>query len=548
MLPSHSMRSHIALFIAVLVSVLCALLGALISQHSSQQIRQNVGGDLAEVSFAMVDRLDRDMASRAAVLKVLGNLQALREPQDASEIRRLLDSLQQEMPSISWIGFTDPQGLILASSNGVLEGVSIAQRPVYLQGRESLFIGDVHDAVLLANLLPNPTGEAMKFVDISLPIHGDDGRLAGVLASHLSWAWADEVRRSILAPSQDRHLVEFFVVGQDRDILLGPRAMIGQKLELPVLGDLQPGQSRWEIQRWPDGNEYLTGFTLSQGYQDYPGLGWTVVARQSLEQAYAPAYELRSNIMFMGGGLAVIFAFLGWLISGYFTRPLKKIASAADRLSAGEASEIPELQGSREIHQLSRSIRHLVESLTQQQTALGMMESLAHHDALTGLPNRMALEKFLPQAQQRSRMLQDCLALLYLDLDGFKPINDTHGHAAGDQLLTAVAQRLRQCLREGDMVARLGGDEFLMVLQVPGLDAQQHARQVAERTIAALGQPVLLEVGEVRIGCSIGGALWPVDHTELSIVLQRADEALYKAKHGGRTRAVFHNGQETGLS
>lgn len=540
MLPSHSMRSHIALFIAVLVSLLCALLGSLISQHSSQQIRQNVGGDLAEVSFAMVGRLDRDMASRASVLRLLGSQQALLAPNDSREIRRLLDSLQQEMPSMSWIGFTDPQGLVLASSNGVLEGVSIAQRPVYLQGRNGLFIGDVHDAVLLANLLPNPTGEAMKFVDISLPIHGSDGNLVGVLASHLSWAWADEVRRSILAPSQDRHLVEFFVIGQDHSILLGPRATIGQKLELPVLGELQPGQSRWRIQRWPDGEEYLTGLTLSQGYQDYPGLGWTVVARQSLEQAYAPAHELRTNILFIGGGLALIFAFLGWLISGYFTRPLQDIASAADRLSAGEATEIPELQGSREVRQLSHSIRHLVESLTQQQTALGVMESLAHHDALTGLPNRIALEKFLPLAQQRSRLLQGCLALLYLDLDGFKPINDTHGHAAGDQLLAEVAQRLRHCLREGDMVARLGGDEFVMVLLVPEQDAQRHAQLVAERTIAALGMPITLEVGQVNIGCSVGGAIWPQDHDNLGNVLQLADLALYQAKHGGRNCARFH--------
>lgn len=546
--PAQSMRSHIALFVALLVCALSWLLGTLIGQYTSQQIREDVGRNMAEVSYAMVDRLDRDMASRAAVLKVLGNLQALRQPDDIADVRRLLDSLQKEIPSIAWIGFTDPHGLVLASSNGILENVSIAQRPVYLEGRNGLFIGDVHEAVLLAKLLPNPSGEAMKFVDISLPIFASDGSLAGVLASHLSWAWADEVRESILGPSQDRHMVEFFVIGQDRGILLGPQEMIGQKLELPALEGLKPGQSRWQVQQWPDGNDYLTGLTLSQGHQDYPGLGWTVVARQSLEVADAPAQNLLQSILLWGSGLALVFAVIGWLVSSYFTRPLRDIANAADRLSAGEITEIPELRGSREIHQLSQSIRHLVESLTLQQTALGMMESLAYHDALTGLPNRMALEKFLPQAQQRSRLQHGCLALLYLDLDGFKPVNDTHGHTAGDHLLREVAQRLRGCLRDGDMVSRLGGDEFLMVLQVPGQDAQHHAHQVAERVITALGQPVLLEVGEVRIGCSVGGALWPEDHIELSAVLQLADEALYKAKNGGRNRAIFHSSQETSLS
>ncbi len=545
---TYSLRSIFALFVALLVCALSWLLGTLIGQHTSQQIRQDVGRDMAELSYSMVDRLDRDMASRASVLRVLGNLQALRQPNDIAEVRRLLDSLQQEIPSIAWIGFTDPNGRVLASSNGILENVSIAHRPVYQEGRNGLFIGDVHEAEMLAKLLPNPSGEAMKFVDISLPVIADDGSLAGVLSSHLSWAWANEIRDSILGPSQDRHLVEFFVIGQDHDILLGPQNLIGQKLELPALAGLQPGQSRWQVQQWPDGNEYLTGLTLSQGYRDYPGLGWTVVARQSLEIADAPAQNLLRSILLWGSGLALVFAVIGWLVSSYFTRPLRDIANAADRLSAGEITEIPELRGSREIHQLSQSIRHLVESLTLQQTALGMMESLAHHDALTGLPNRMALEKFLPQAQQRSHLQHDCLALLYLDLDGFKPVNDTHGHASGDHLLREIAQRLRGCLRDGDMVARLGGDEFLMVLQVPGQDGQSHARLVAERAIAALGQPVLLEVAEVRVGCSVGGALWPVDHAELSVVLQLADEALYKAKHGGRNRAVFHDGQDMRLN
>lgn len=546
--PSHSLRSHIALFIALLVGALTWLLGTLIGQHTSQQIREDIGRNMAEVSYAMVDRLDRDMASRSAVLRVLGNLQTLRQPGDPAEIRRLLDSLQKEIPSIAWIGFTDPAGQVLASSNGVLEGASIAQRPVYLKGREDLFIGDVHEAVLLAKLLPNPSGEAMKFVDISLPVTANDGSLAGVLACHLSWGWANEVGQSILAPIQDRRMIEFFVIGRDQSILLGPREMIGQPLHLPALDGLQPGESRWAVQQWPDGNEYLTGLTLSQGYKDYPGLGWTVVARQSLDLAYAPAHSLLLTILLWGCGLALIFAMLGWVISGYFTRPLQEIATAADRLSAGEINEIPELRGSREVHQLSQSIRHLVESLTLQQTALGVMESLAHHDALTGLPNRMALEKFLPQAKQRSRLQHGCLALLYLDLDGFKPINDIHGHAAGDHLLREIAQRLRSCLRDGDMVARLGGDEFLMVLQVPGQDAQQHARQVAERAIATLGQPVVLEVGAVTIGCSIGGALWPLDHSELGEVLQLADQALYRAKHDGRNRAIFQSELEKHLS
>ncbi|WAJ36460.1 GGDEF domain-containing protein [Pseudomonas sp. GOM7] len=542
---SYSLRSRFALVIALLVGALSWMLGTLIGQYSSQQFREDTGRNLAELSYSMADRLDRDMASRAAVLRVLGSLQALRQPDDLGEVRQLLDNLQKEIPSIAWIGFVDPQGTVLASSNGLLEGASVAQRPVFLEAQKNIFIGDVHEAVLLAKLLSNPSGEAMKFVDISLPIKGSNGELVGILASHLSWAWAYEVRRSLLEPIQERRNVEFFVIGKEGSILLGPREMLGHPLELPKLADLQPGSSQWAVQRWPDGNEYLTGMTRSQGYQDYPGLGWTVVARQSVEQAYAPAQRMLLNILIWGSALALAFAFFGWLISGYFTRPLQEIAEAADRLSAGEVSEIPEMQGSREITQLSQSIRHLVESLTLQKRALGAMETLAHHDPLTGLPNRVALEKYLPRAQHRCQAQQQCLTLLYLDLDDFKPINDTYGHSAGDHLLRELAQRLKSNLRDGDMVARLGGDEFLMIMLVNEADARQQARQVAERAIASLGQPVQLEEGQVRIGCSIGGAIWPLDHADLGEALELADQALYRAKQEGRNRAQFQDGAIT---
>lgn len=537
----HSLRSRFALLIALLVTALSWLLGTLIGEDASQRIRQEVGRDLAEVSFQMVDRLDRDMASRADYLQVLGSLRALRQPTDSREIRTLLDHLQAQLPSIAWIGFTDPQGNVLASSNGLLEGANLAQRPVYLQALKELFIGDVHEAVLLAKLLPNPSGEAMKFVDISLPVFAPNGDLAGVLACHLSWGWAEEVRRSLLEPLQKRRNVEFLVLSRDHTILLGPKELVGQTLVLPALAETSTEDSSWKVQDWPDGHTYLTGLAKSQGYQDYPGLGWTVVARQPLEEAYAPARTMQKHIVFWGAGLALLFAALGWLLTGYFTQPLRRIAQAADRLSLGEITAIPELDRPTEIAVLSQSIRHLVESLTHQQTALGLMENKAHSDPLTGLPNRAALEKYLPHAQQHALASHSYLALLYLDLDGFKPINDNLGHAAGDQLLKVVAARLRSDLRDGDLVVRLGGDEFLMVLHVPRENALQQARLIAERTLRTLREPVSIDNHVAQVGCSIGGALWPLDEPELNTALEMADQALYRAKAAGRNQAQFHS-------
>ena len=538
---SHSLRSRFALLIALLVSLLSWLLGSLISHDTSQRIREETGRDLAEVSHMMIERLDRDMQVRASMLQVIGSLGVLRQPGDIAEVRRLLDQLQGEFPSIAWIGYTDAQGTVLASSNGVLEGVSIAQRPVFLEGSKGLFIGDVHEAVLLAKLLPNPTGEAMKFVDISLPILAADGSRVGVLASHLSWSWADDVRRSILEPIADRRQIEFFVIGRDRTLLLAPKDMIGQRLHLPAMQDLAQQKNTWAVQQWPDGERYLTGLALSQGYEDYAGLGWTVIARQPLSQADAPVHEVHQTILLWGISLALLFAIAGWILAAYATRPLRRIANAADRLSSGEITAIPEIDSPREIAQLSQSIRHLVESLTNQHAELDALETQAHHDPLTGLPNRAALEKFLPRAQQRSHAGRSGLAVLYLDLDAFKPVNDRFGHAVGDQVLREAANRMRGCLRSGDLVVRLGGDEFLMVLQVPLEEGLDQANHVAQRAIARLGEVIVVDGRELHIGCSIGGALWPQDDPQLEQVVQLADQALYRAKDAGRGQSIFHS-------
>lgn len=542
-----SLRSRLALAIALLVSVLSWLLGSFIGHDSSVRMRSEIGQDLAELSYQMSDSLDRAMAGRLHLLKVISQLKVLQEASDLEQIRQLLDNLQEQFPDIAWLGLTDTEGLVRVSTGGILQGRDISQRPVFIQGRDHVFIGDVHEAVLLSKLLPNPSGETLKFVDISLPVFngatGDARKSIGVLATHLSWAWAEDMRQSLMAPLQERRKVEFFVVAADHRILLGPRETIGQVLPLPQLEGLGQ-QPRWAVQRWPDGNDYLTGLALSRGYENYQGLGWTVVTRQSLDEAYAPSKALQRDILVWGVVLAVIIAFIGWLLATWFTRPLKAIANAADRLSIGESMEIPELGGTREIAQLSQSIRHLVDSLSNHQTALGVMESLAHHDALTGLPNRAALEKYLPRAQQRSQSQNNCLALLYLDLDGFKPINDQFGHAGGDELLREVAGRLRICLREGDMVARLGGDEFLMVLQVPRGDALNQARAIANRVLASLSHSIMLHQVPARIGCSIGGAVWPLDDPDLSDVLGLADKALYRAKHAGKGQAHFHQAED----
>lgn len=167
------------------------------------------------------------------------------------------------------------------------------------------------------------------------------------------------------------------------------------------------------------------------------------------------------------------------------------------------------------------------------------MAHLAHHDHLTGLPNRVMFLGGLQQCLAMAGRNDYRVAVLFLDLDGFKPINDTLGHAAGDILLSEVANRLRRCVRGQDFLARVGGDEFTLALSDCG--AVENVALVARKIIASLAEPFHLAGATSQIGASIGIALYPDDSRDLETLLRQADAAMYRAKRGGKNGYCFYD-------
>lgn len=207
---------------------------------------------------------------------------------------------------------------------------------------------------------------------------------------------------------------------------------------------------------------------------------------------------------------------------------------------------IPEHRGIRDIEVLTRSLRALITSLTLSEAARSRAEDQANQDRLTGLANRLALETHLGLATASARRSDTALAVLCLDLDGFKGVNDSLGHHAGDLLLQEVAHRLRHCARGGDLVARLGGDEFVLVLAAADGKPLEDGIAVGERIIAALGQPFDLDGNPACIGCSVGVAAWPDHDGDVHQVIRLADKALYAAKRAGKNRVVAHGAARVG--
>ena len=187
------------------------------------------------------------------------------------------------------------------------------------------------------------------------------------------------------------------------------------------------------------------------------------------------------------------------------------------------------------------AIQHDVTAITREREEI---QRLAYHDSLTGLPNRASFLESLERGIARAAPDQRLIALLFLDLDDFKPINDALGHAAGDELLVAVAERLRAAVRKTDAVARLGGDEFAVLLT--DVEHPDTAGALAGKLVDRIGQPYMLSGRRIEVGVSIGISVYPRDGATVDTLLSHADAAMYAAKARGRRQYRFFDASQAG--
>lgn len=188
-----------------------------------------------------------------------------------------------------------------------------------------------------------------------------------------------------------------------------------------------------------------------------------------------------------------------------------------------------------------KELRQTAETLSCSNDELKRSEDrlryLAYHDPLTGLANRKQFHECLSQSLDWAHNHNQLVALMFLDLDGFKQVNDTLGHDIGDQLLKIVAQRLTHCLRSSDIVSRLGGDEFTMIL--PAIPQVDYAANVAQKILETLSHVFMLDGQKVFVTVSIGISIYPLDSEVEETLIKNADTAMYRAKQLGRNQLQF---------
>lgn len=186
-----------------------------------------------------------------------------------------------------------------------------------------------------------------------------------------------------------------------------------------------------------------------------------------------------------------------------------------------------------------RGYRGVDRDVTRRKETEEQIRHQAHHDCLTGLPNRILFNDRLNLAILNARRNQCKVGVIFIDLDSFKIINDTYGHAVGDKLLAALAERLTSTLRQCDTVARVGGDEFVVLL--PHIPSEKSAARVAGKILTALARPLSVESHTFSVSCSLGISLFPADGADAAVLVDHADCAMYRAKKSGKRRFRFFN-------
>ena len=245
--------------------------------------------------------------------------------------------------------------------------------------------------------------------------------------------------------------------------------------------------------------------------------------------------------------LSFVCIVLAALLARAVTRPINSMTRAVERFADGELATGLPLDRRDEIGVLARCFHRMCKQIQQQIAELNCrreeMENLARHDPLTGLANRRLLVEHAEHAFASARRDNERLAVLFIDLDRFKPINDNLGHAVGDLLLKAVAERIRGVIRESDTPARIGGDEFVVLLEMIQDDVD--AQTVAEKIRVALNQPFEIvghgEEHRIAVSACIGIAFYPEDGTDMIELSRHADETMYRAKESGRNAVAFYN-------
>lgn len=380
---------------------------------------------------------------------------------------------------------------------------------------------------------------------MSMPVMGAAGRVVGVMAINLDVQGMFDLLAQDLPPEFQLYLangVGDILIHPDAGLTFGfdrgqrqlvqdhmpPTRPLVERLKEEVVFDLPAG---------PHAREPLVAAFVRQSIQVVSDEQQLLLGlAQPLRLVLAEVEQLRLTIVHIVAVLGLVWLVVAVVLARALSRPINEIGQAARLFAQGEVAHRLPTERNDEVGDLARSFERMQSQITQQLHELERsrreLSDQARHDGLTGLANRRLFGERLQAALAHRRRHGGEVALLLLDLDRFKPINDTHGHDAGDAVLKAVSQRLRDNVREVDTAARLGGDEFVVLLS--GVSNVADLAPFALKLLERVSEPIAHGNLMLQVGCSLGISRTPVDGDTPDTLLLAADAAMYEAKDSGR--------------
>lgn len=536
--------------ISLVVALICLLglsgLAVFSARTSRQEMGNHVRADMERVAASLAIQLERDLIERLSDIRQLADMQPLMPAWESgvSSMRSVLNQLQRMMPVYAWIGFARPNGIVVAATEGLLEGENADHRPWFVEGMKGTFVGDVNVVPALDKVLPpRPDGAPHRFVDVSFPVYSPDDRLLGLIGAHLSFSWADAARRQAL---DDDPGLQLWILGADGTILSGGNA--GPSPYGPEQMARFRAADRGTLEEKDGSAAILTGFARIDSDPQIAALGWVVVARQDADIAFGGANRIAASILGIGALVLLVSIALALGLTRLLSRPLRDLTTAAQAIGRDPSvTMLPRVSGSLDVLHLSGALRALLRRLdiaehrfatTQKahKEEVEALRQLADTDPLTGLLNRRSFLSVAEGALQGTRST-DSLGILMADIDHFKAVNDTYGHVAGDAVIRYVAATIGANLRVQDRVARFGGEEFVALLMAVD---EAGTLALAERIRASINsEAVRFEGRDIRVSISIGAAIADPSDRDLDAIIERADMALYDAKTSGRNKVAL---------
>lgn len=514
----------------ILLGVVFLIVGALgrlffLTDYLREDLTELTAGQLSAMANYVAQDVDRDIVARREFLKHL----AARLPQNLldkpGQLQEWLGERHAINPLFSLGMFVlDPRGIVLAEFPALPArfAASYADRDYFQQAMRGEYA--------IGRPIVGRTAK-VPVLPMAMPLRDSTGKVQGVLVGI----------SALQSPNFMEALYATRIGNTGGLLLISPRdkLFVGASDPAMILKETPPeGGNRLHDEvmagrRAPGVTINARGVEELAAAASVPSSGWFVVARVPTSEAFAPVVRLYNFVLKNTAVILAVFFLVMFFTMRHLMRPLMNAAQHADRMTLGEMplEPLPVVRND-EVGHLTAAFNRVLSKLQESRAELN---HLAHHDMLTALPNRQLLADRMKQALARAQRNHGLVAVLFLDLDGFKPINDSLGHEAGDIALREVADRLSAAIRREDTLARVGGDEFVVLLSDLGDSARQSAEFVANKCLGVFRQPFVIRGQDCRLGTSIGIAIGNGECSTDKLLIA-ADQAMYQAKDSGRGR------------